>query len=71
MKLVNALNAINSQVWAFLMLASGIFAVWLFHKYGIEIGIAAGIIGAGTNMFNQIFKTTPPPPNPPPPASVA
>jgi len=56
---IGSLNAINSQVWAFLILASGIAAVLLFHKAGIAIDIAAGVIGAAVNMFNSLIKPQP------------
>jgi multisubunit Na+/H+ antiporter MnhC subunit len=57
--LIGALNAIGSQVWAFLLLICGCAAVLCFHRAGIDIGIAAGIIGAAVNMFqSQASKTT-------------
>ena len=60
MKLIASLNAINSQVWAFLIVLVGCAAVISFHKAGIDIGIAAGIIGAGVNMFSAIAKAQQP-----------
>lgn len=62
MKLVAALNAINAQVWAFLIVLIGCAAVLSFHKAGVDIGIAAGIIGAGVNMFTSTTKNPAPPP---------
>lgn len=56
MRLIQALNSINSQVWAFLIVLVGSVDVWLFHQAGIDIAIAAGIIGAGVNMFTQANK---------------
>ena len=56
MKFIAALNAINSQVWAFLILVTGVGAVLAFHKAGIAIDIAAGVIGAAVNMFNSLIK---------------
>ena len=56
MKFVAALNSINAQVWAFLILVIGCAAVLSFHKAGIDIGIAAGIIGAAVNMFTGMTK---------------
>jgi hypothetical protein len=56
MGLVNALNAISSQVWAFLILVIGGVMVLAFHKSGIAIDIAAGVIGAAVNMFNSLIK---------------
>jgi len=60
MRFVNAINALNPQFWAFMILITGVFAVWLFHAWGIEIGIAAGIIGVAGNMFNSFLKPAPP-----------
>ena len=62
MKFIAALNAINAQVWAFLILVTGCVAVLLFHKAGIAIDIAAGIIGAGVNMFTGMGKGQSPTP---------
>jgi hypothetical protein len=62
MKFIAALNAINSQVWAFLMLLTGVGAVYLFHKEGLDIGIAAGVMGAAVNMFQSIAKAQSPTP---------
>jgi len=56
MKFVIALNSISPQVWAFLILLTGCAAVLTFHKSGIDIGIAAGIIGAGVQMFTSSSK---------------
>ncbi len=56
MKFIQAINSINSQVWAFLVLIVGCAAVISFHKSGIDIGIGAGIIGAGVNMFTSSLK---------------
>jgi hypothetical protein len=53
MKFIAALNAINGQVWAFLILITGCAAVLSFHKAGIDIGIAAGVIGVAGNMFTS------------------
>ncbi len=52
-KLVSALNSINSQVWAFLVIGTGGAFVLAFHKAGIDIGIAAGVMGAGVQMFTS------------------
>jgi hypothetical protein len=71
MKLILALNSINPQVWAFLILLTGCVAVLTFHKAGIDIGIAAGIIGAGVQMFTSSGKAQDHPPNPQPPADPA
>lgn len=56
MGFVNALNAVSSQVWAFLILLIGGAMVLAFHKAGIAIDIAAGVIGAAVNMFNSLIK---------------
>ena len=56
MRLILAINSINSQVWAFLVVLVGCAAVISFHKAGIDVGIAAGIIGAGVNMFTTSLK---------------
>jgi len=56
MKFIAALNSINAQVWAFLIMVTGCTSVLVFHKAGIDIGIAAGIIGAGVNMFTGLSK---------------
>lgn len=56
MRFVQALNSINSQVWAFLVVLVGCAAAISFHKAGIDIGIAAGIIGAGVNMFTSSLR---------------
>jgi hypothetical protein len=58
-KLVSALNSINSQVWAFLVIGTGGAFVLAFHKAGIDIGIAAGVMGAGVQMFTSSSKHTP------------
>ena len=55
-RLVNAVNNITTQVWAFLILVSGIGSIILFHRNGIDVGIGAGIIGAGLNMFQTQAK---------------
>lgn len=60
MKFIAALNAINPQVWAFLILVTGCGSVLIFHRNGIDIGIAAGIIGAGVQMFTTNSKSTTP-----------
>ena len=72
MKLIAALNSINSQVWAFLVIVTGGGFVLGFHKAGIAIDIAAGVIGAGVQMFTSSNKNVPPPdhvPEPLPPVS--
>ncbi len=56
MGLVNALNAVSSQVWAFFILIVGGLMVVIFHRQGIAIDIAAGVIGAAVNMFNSLIK---------------
>lgn len=74
------LNTINSQVWAAIILWTGIVTALLFHRAGIAVDIAAGVVGAAVNMFNSLIKpaapgsqhlevdTTPPvPPTPPTP----
>lgn len=57
MRLVIALNSVNSQVWAFLIVLTGCVFVLAFHRAGIDIGIAAGIIGVGANMFTSANRT--------------
>lgn len=52
----SSLNTINSQVWAFLILVSGVATALLFHRAGIAVDIAAGVIGAAVNMFNSLIK---------------
>ena len=65
-RLVAAINGITTQVWAFFILVTGVVAVILFHREGIAIDIAAGIIGAGVNMFTgQAKGTIPTPPGQP------
>jgi hypothetical protein len=59
MRFIQAFNSINSQVWAFLVLLTGCVSVVVFHKAGIDIGIAAGIIGVGANMFQVSMKQQP------------
>jgi len=54
--LTTSLNTINSQVWAFLILVCGVSTALLFHKAGIAVDIAAGVIGAAVNMFNSLIK---------------
>ena len=54
--LVKAINEITTQVWAFMILCCGILAAVWFHKSGLDVGIAAGIIGAGINMFQSQAK---------------
>ena len=58
-KLVSALNSINSQVWAFLVILTGGGFTLLFHQHGIDVGIVAGVMGAGVNMFTSSLKHTP------------
>ena len=72
MKFIAALNSINSQVWAFLVILSGGAFVIFFHKSGIDVGIAAGVMGAGVQMFTSSNKNVPPAdhvPEPLPPVS--
>jgi len=57
---IAALNTINSQVWAFLILTTGVTTAILFHRAGIAVDIAAGVIGAAVNMFNSLIKPTAP-----------
>ena len=72
MKLIAALNSINPQVWAFVLVVIGCTSVVVFHKNGIDIGIAAGIIGAGVQMFTSSSKAQDhPPPLPPLPVAPA
>jgi hypothetical protein len=69
MKLIAALNSINSQVWAFLVIMSGGAFILAFHKAGIDVGIAAGVMGAGVQMFTSSMKhqlPVDPPANPTP-----
>jgi len=54
---IDALNSINSQVWAFLMLVIGLGSAMLFHKIGLDIAIAAGVIGAAVQLFQSTTKT--------------
>lgn len=53
---IASLNTINSQVWAFLILVTGVITAITFHKAGIAVDIAAGVIGAAVNMFNSLIK---------------
>lgn len=57
-KFVTALNSVAPPVWAFAILLVGCAAVLMFHKAGVDIGIAAGIIGAAVNMFTGFGKDT-------------
>ena len=59
-RFIEALNSINPQVWAFLILLTGCASVLVFHRNGIDIGIAAGIIGAGVQMFTTNSKASGP-----------
>ncbi len=64
-RIVAALNSITTQAWAFLILLIGVGACVWFHKAGLEIGIAAGIIGTALNMFQgQSKPATPTSPQP-------
>jgi hypothetical protein len=60
LKLVTAINALNSQAWAAFMIVCGITAIVLFHTRGIEAGVGGGIIGAGVNMFTASVKQAQP-----------
>jgi hypothetical protein len=71
MKFIAALNSINSQVWAFLVILSGGGFVLMFHRSGIDVGIAAGVMGAGVQMFTSSNKGTPDHPTVPPIDAVA
>ncbi len=74
MKFIAALNSINSQVWAFLVILSGGGFIIAFHHSGIDVGIAAGVMGAGVQMFTTSLKHIPgtdSPPNPLTPAAPA
>lgn len=51
MGFVTAINALTSQAWAFLIMLLGVAAAIVFHRIGLAMDIAAGIIGAGVNMF--------------------
>jgi hypothetical protein len=53
---IESLNSINSQVWAFFMLLTGIVATIVFHKSGLDAGIAAGVIGAAVQLFQSTTK---------------
>jgi len=68
MRFVQAVNSLGPQVWAFLILIVGCAAVLSFHKAGIDIGIAAGIIGAAVNMFTGIARAVEHPSTPAEPA---
>lgn len=66
MKMIAALNAINSQVWGFLLILTGGAFMFVFHKNNIDVGVAAGVMGAGGNMLSSAFKRAneaPAPPN--------
>lgn len=65
-QLVGALNSLSPQGWAFLILIIGVCAAILFNRAGIAVDIAAGIIGAGINMFTS-QRTPPSGPLPGPP----
>jgi len=60
LKLVTAINALNSQAWAAFMVVSGVATIVVCHRNGIEIGIGSGIIGAGVNMFTASVKSAQP-----------
>lgn len=53
---IEALNSVNSQVWAFFMLCAGGVMVVVFHRNGIAIDIAAGVIGAAVQLFQTSNK---------------
>jgi hypothetical protein len=53
---IESINSINSQVWAFLILLTGGAMVVVFHKSGLDIGIAAGVIGAAVQLFQSTTK---------------
>lgn len=55
--LIDSLNSINSQVWAFLILLSGGVMVVVFKRNGLDVGIAAGVIGAAVQLFQSTTKT--------------
>ena len=59
MKLIAALNSINSQVWAFLVIVTGGGFVLGFHKAGIAIDIAAGDIQGAINACSNIWASFP------------
>ena len=69
-RLVAALNSITTQAWAYLILLTGIASALLFHRAGIAVDIAAGVIGTAINMFTAQAKASPTtpqqstPPNP-------
>lgn len=68
MKFISAINSISPQVWAVIVLLIGCIAVGMFHRLGIDIGIAAGIIGTALNMFTGFNKAHQDPQQPEGPA---
>jgi hypothetical protein len=60
-QLIQLLNSLNPQGWAFLILIIGVTSAVLFNRVGIAAEVAAGIIGAGINMFTGQQRSTPPP----------
>lgn len=58
-RFISAINAIGSQPWAFLLVLLGVISVVVFHRNGLDVAIAAGIIGAGVNMFTGKSPASP------------
>lgn len=59
-RLVAALNSITTQAWAFVILLIGVGSCIWFHRTGLDIGIAAGVIGTALNMFQAQTKNPEP-----------
>lgn len=60
---IAALNSINSQPFALMVLGIGFWMLVECKKWGIDTTIAGGVIGCGVNMLQaQLKDATHPPP---------
>ena len=50
-------TALSDQMWSWLFVVTGAIMVIVFRHYGIDVGIAAAVIGGGLQSFTSAVKS--------------
>lgn len=51
-------TALSDQLWSWIFVLSGAAMVLVFKHFGVDTGIAAGVIGAGLQSFTSAAKNS-------------
>lgn len=49
-------TSLSDQSWSWLFVVTGGLMVLIFKHFGVDTGIAAGVIGAGLQSFTSSYK---------------